>query len=65
VPEALISEATFYKWGSLYGGMKISDARPQAQEAPNGRTGLARKTLQNKHKISFSAAWVLARFETT
>jgi putative transposase len=39
-----ISDATFYKWRSRYGGMEISDARKlkgleeenQAQEAPGG-----------------------------
>ena len=33
-----ISDATFYKWRSRYGGMEVSDARrPKALEAENAK----------------------------
>ncbi len=38
MPEVLISDATFYKWRSRYGGMDVTDARKhKALEKENWR----------------------------
>jgi putative transposase len=38
VPEARISDATFYKWRSRFGGMEVQDAkRLRAIEEENGK----------------------------
>ena len=43
-----VSDATFYKWRSKYGGMEVSDAALKALEAENSKLKklLAEQTLE-------------------
>ena len=53
-----ISEATYYRWKSKYGGMEVSDIRQGAAKAKSSR--VRRKTVSRLHTGGPSALAALA-----